>query len=77
MEFSKLRILLDNSLRSITDELLNTKSQVDERYTIKPIEVLNRFIKDEIHYCEQAVPQRIIPADKPDSLNTILRSFLQ
>lgn len=76
MEFSKLRILMDSSFTSITNELLNTKAQVDERYTIKPIDALNRFIEDQIRYCEHVVPQRIQPGDKSDSLNAIFRKFL-
>lgn len=77
MEFSKLRTLMDDSLTSITDDLLNTKAQVDERYTIKTIEVLNRFIEDQIRYCEQVVPQRVSSNDNSDSLNSIFRKFLQ
>lgn len=77
MEFSKLRTLMDNSLTSVIDELLNTKAQVNERYTINPINELNRFIEDQICYCEQVVPQRITSANKPDSLNIIFRKFLQ
>ncbi|MFD0999018.1 DNA polymerase beta superfamily protein [Ohtaekwangia kribbensis] len=77
MEFSKLRIFMDSSFTSVTNELLNTKAQVDERYTIKPIDALNRFIADQIRYCEQAVPQRIQTGESSDSLNTIFRKFLQ
>lgn len=77
MEFSKLRILMDSSFTSITNELLNTKAQVDERYTIKSIDALNRFIEDQIRYCEQTVPQRIQSGESSDSLNTIFRKFLQ
>lgn len=76
MEFSTLRILMDSSFTSITNELLDTKAQVDERYTIKSIDVLNPFIEDQIRYCEQAVPQRIQPSERADSLNTIFRKFI-
>ena len=77
MEFSKLRILMDSSFTLTINELLNTKSQVDERYTIKPIDSLNRFIEDQIRYCEQTVPQRIQPIDNSDSLNLIFEKFVK
>jgi predicted nucleotidyltransferase len=76
MEFGKLRTLMDTSLTSITNELLNTKAQADERYTIKPIEAMNRFIEDQIRYCEQVAPQRNSPTDNSDSSNSIFRKFL-
>ena len=77
MEFSKLRILMDSSFTLTINELLNAKSQVDERYTIKPIDSLNRFIEDQIRYCEQTVPQRIQPIDNSDSLNLIFKKFVK
>jgi uncharacterized protein len=76
MEFGKLRILMDTSLTSITDKILNTKSRVDERYTVTTIEALNRFIKEQIRYCEQVVPQRFPSNENADSLNLIFRKFI-
>ena len=77
MEFGRLRVLLNDALQGIVDDLLAQKSQVDEKFTIKPIKELNDFIRDEIAYCESNVPILTPPAYDSDPLNTLFRKYLQ
>jgi uncharacterized protein len=56
MEFSKLRVFLDIELNPIVDELLLTKSKVDEKFTIKPIVKIHDWLSKQIEYCDSRVP---------------------
>ncbi|SKC49780.1 nucleotidyltransferase domain-containing protein [Ohtaekwangia koreensis] len=77
MEFGTLRKYLDGDLTSIVDDLLKQKEQVDEKFTIKPIEELHQFIRDQIAYCENLVPDKVPPIGKSDSLNRLFRNYIQ
>lgn len=75
MEFGKLRVLLDNDLNSIVDDLLDKKAQVDEKFRIKSIEEIQRWLHEKIEFCENRVP-----AGKPTvdsgTLNEVFRKYV-
>lgn len=75
MEFSKLRILLDADLNSIVDELLAKKALVDEKFTIKPVTELHRWLGNQIEYCENRVPDTLAPMDSK-ILNVLFRKYV-
>jgi hypothetical protein len=77
MEFGKLREFLKNDLQGTVDDLLVKKSQVDEKFTIKPIKELNDFIRNEIAYCESNVPAIVTSTIDSSPLNTLFRKYLQ
>jgi uncharacterized protein len=77
MEFGKLRVLLKNDLNKAVDELLKQKTFVDEKYMITAIELINEFIKDEIAYCEKAVPALISSNADSEMLNSLFRRYLK
>jgi uncharacterized protein len=77
MEFGKLRTLLTNDLNKTVDELLKQKTVVDEKYLIKPVEKLHTFIKEEIAYCEKAVPALVSSNADSEMLNNLFRKYLR
>jgi uncharacterized protein len=76
MEFGKLRVLLANDLNKIVDGLLKQKAVVAEKYIIKPIEQLHSFIKNEIEYCEKAVPGLASVNADSEMLNNLFRKYV-
>jgi len=74
MEFNKLRILAGDSINIRINDLLKQKSQVDERFIMKAIPEFNSFIKEQITYCEKAVPEITSIADS-DLLNQFFRKY--
>jgi uncharacterized protein len=77
MEFGKLRALLRNDLNKTVDELLKEKAVVDEKYMISPIKQLHAFIKEEIAYCEKAVPALVSSNEDSEMLNNLFRKYLR
>jgi uncharacterized protein len=77
MEFAKLKVLLTPDISEIVDDLLSKKATADERYMIKPIPELHRWLANQIEYCEQRIPPPI-PYSSPDSngLNILFRNFI-
>jgi uncharacterized protein len=76
MEFGKLRTLLSKDLNKVIDGLLEQKAIVDEKYTIKPIEQLHTFIKEEITFCEKAVPSLSSSNADSEMLNHLFRKYI-
>lgn len=76
MELGKLRVLLENDLQGIVDDLLRQKSQVDEKFLIKSIKELNDFIRAQIDYCESNVPVLNSTASDSVPLNDLFRKYL-
>ncbi len=77
MEFGKLRILLKSDLNKTVDELLKQKAIVDEKYLMNPIEQLHAFIREEIAYCEKAVPALVSSDADSEMLNNLFRKYLK
>jgi hypothetical protein len=75
MEFSKLRLLMDDELNSIVDSLLEQKVKSDEKFNIAPIGKLNACIKDQIAYCEKAVPEMGNKTPDNEKLNQLFRKY--
>jgi predicted nucleotidyltransferase len=76
MEFGKLRTLLDSSLNLLVDDLLKQKAVADEKSMIKRIDQVNNYVKDQIAYCEKAVPSPTIAEIDNEPLNQIFRKFI-
>lgn len=76
MEFSKLRLLMNNELNNLAESLLEKKSKVDEKFTIAPIDQLNTFIKGQIDYCENVVPEPGNKTAENEKLNQLFRKYL-
>lgn len=77
MEFGKLRTLLTSDLNKTVNELLKQKAVVDEKQMISPIEHLHTFIKEEIAYCEKAVPALVSSNADSEILNNLFRKYLK
>ncbi len=75
MEFGKLRSLLDPSLNSLVDGLLNQKAKVDEKCMIEPLMELHLWLGNQLEYCEQRVPDAL-PATGSESLNELFRKYV-
>ena len=56
MDFNSLRKLMPRQFDSVVDELLATKANVDESFTIERHSDLNAYIDESIRYCEARVP---------------------
>jgi predicted nucleotidyltransferase len=77
MAFGELRSLLKSDLNEIVDQLLQQKSLADEKFMIKPIDKLHAFIKEEIAYCEKAVPALASSNADSETLNNLFRKYLK
>ncbi|NOT73480.1 MAG: nucleotidyltransferase domain-containing protein [Cyclobacteriaceae bacterium] len=77
MEFGKLRILLDEDLQGIVNDLLDQKSKLDETFTIKPIKELNAWITNSQEYNENHQPLARAVSDDHEDLNQLFRKFLK
>jgi uncharacterized protein len=75
MEFGKLRRLLDANLNQVVDDLLVKKSQVGEKFVIKPIAELHAWLKTQIEYCESHVPKSV--SNESNSLNELFRKYVK
>lgn len=75
MEFGILRKLLDDDLQSIIDELLAKKVQVEEKFMIRPVMELHRWLGNTIEYCESRIPESIAAVDSM-LLNTLFRKYI-
>ncbi len=77
MEFSKLRVLLDASLNRIVNDLLDQKSQTDEKFSIAPIMQLHLWLGNQQEYFESHQPMASAPFEDHDDLNQLFRRFLK
>jgi predicted nucleotidyltransferase len=77
MTFGELRSVLNGDINKLVDELLRQKSLVDEKFMIKPIDELHSFIKEEIAYCEKAVPALAPSNADSETLNNLFRKYLK
>lgn len=75
MEFSKLRASLDPALNGIVDDLLEKKAQVGEKYVIKPIMEIHRWLGSQIKYCESHIPEPS-PSQDTEVLNELFKKYV-
>lgn len=75
MEFGKLRVLLDKDLTALIDDLLAKKATVDEKFTIKPIIEIHRWLDSQLAYCESRIPDASRSSDS-EPLNELFRKFV-
>lgn len=75
MEFGKLRLLMESGINLIVDELLSMKAKVDERFRIKPVMEIHRWLASQIEYCESRIPDTTTSQD-PEPLNELFRRYI-
>jgi predicted nucleotidyltransferase len=76
MEFSKLRVSLEDDINIIVDDLLKQKALVDEKFKIGKIDRLDDFIREQMVYGKKAVPDSGNVAMDDEPLNRIFRKFI-
>ncbi|MDR1859720.1 MAG: nucleotidyltransferase domain-containing protein [Bacteroidales bacterium] len=77
IEFFKLLELIDNAeVMRETEQLLKLKSVSDETTTVLPITVLHRFIEENLHLCEENLPETNEPKQDFEDLNELFRKQL-
>jgi predicted nucleotidyltransferase len=75
MEFGKLRTLLDKEVNSIVNDLLAKKATLDEKFRIKPILEIHRWLENQIAYCVARIPNAT-PTPDSEPLNDVFRKFM-
>jgi predicted nucleotidyltransferase len=77
IEFSKLLELIDNkNIINSIDELLKLKAVSNEKDTIEAIPVLQRFIEENMQFCEENLPEPDKAKQHFEDLNTLFRNQL-
>lgn len=75
MEFGKLRELLAPELNIVVDDLLSRKAQVEEKFAVKPIMEIHRWLGNQIEYCEGHIPEAL-PLQDSEPLNDLFRRYV-
>lgn len=77
MEFEPLRSIINNAeVQNAIDALLLQKTQVDEKHTIPPVDVLQRFIIDSMQFCREQEHTTAATKNPTEPLNELFRKYL-
>jgi len=77
MELAKLRVLVeDENIQASVDELLEMKLVSNEKTLIKPVAVLDDWLKDTLAGCKAALNEMPANHQQTDELNVIFRKYI-